>query len=218
MYGSAKMTDRNWEVWDDNRVDHVLKEWGLPMRPRGRQSIVFRNIIKLMEGTTVLDVGCGMGHLYGFLKKHMSHIIYHGVDSSPSMIRKAKESFPEESQDRFKLGDIYNLSGAPRSDSVFSINVLIHLPDPLDEPIKQLWQYVDKCLIIAVRLGNVKRMKRIRYGNRALILRLDTPAFFYQQLGALPNVGKIECVRFDARTSFFKVTKGIQKLRTYKDE
>lgn len=48
-----------------------------------------------LHNTTLLDIGCGDGEWYGFLKKNQIQTQYKGIDSSSSMIECAKMRFPE---------------------------------------------------------------------------------------------------------------------------
>lgn len=43
----------------------------------------------------VLDLGCGLGHLYEYIKKNISNIRYSGLDISDIFINKCKCKFPE---------------------------------------------------------------------------------------------------------------------------
>ena len=62
----------------------------------------FKTLIKAInkkdqEGsTTITDFGCGYGALYNFIKDKpfMKHSSYKGYDIVPSMIKKAKDNFP----------------------------------------------------------------------------------------------------------------------------
>lgn len=51
----------------------------------------------------ILDVGCGLGDFYGWLKARNIDIHYEGIDITPSMIQEAKKKYPGV---RFKVQDI----------------------------------------------------------------------------------------------------------------
>lgn len=56
----------------------------------------FDNMLKISDisNTSVIDIGCGFGDLFGyFLEKHIS-VQYLGIDVMPNFIRKAKEIYP----------------------------------------------------------------------------------------------------------------------------
>lgn len=46
-------------------------------------------------GTSVLDVGCGFGDLFGYARERDWPISYHGVDLNPKLIDVAREVYPE---------------------------------------------------------------------------------------------------------------------------
>lgn len=65
---------------------------------------------------TVLDVGCGLGDLYLYLKETGFEGAYHGVDLHPGMVAAARARLPEA---RFEAMDITALSDPlPRYDYV----------------------------------------------------------------------------------------------------
>ena len=47
------------------------------------------------QGASILDVGCGLGNLYDYLKKQDYNFNYTGVDILPEMISRAKERKPQ---------------------------------------------------------------------------------------------------------------------------
>ena len=54
---------------------------------------VLKNIF--FQGASGLDVGCGLGNLYDYLKKQGYNFNYTGVDILPEMIFRAKEKNPQ---------------------------------------------------------------------------------------------------------------------------
>ncbi|MGC1121727.1 MAG: class I SAM-dependent methyltransferase [Candidatus Methanofastidiosia archaeon] len=134
--------------WDEERAHFYKKTWGPPTNPKNWGSLDRMEIpVNLLEGETVLDVGCGLGHLYHALKGKVTQ--YVGVDASPSMLKKAREFFPGAD---FREGDVYNLSEFPLADTVYSISLLIHLPS-VEEPIRQLWSRTKKRCVFLIPLG-----------------------------------------------------------------
>jgi SAM-dependent methyltransferase len=53
--------------------------------------------IAQLDGCSVLDIGCGLGHLYPFLKARFSNISYTGVDLCPDSVAHAAGRYPEAS-------------------------------------------------------------------------------------------------------------------------
>lgn len=62
-----------------------------------------------LSGRSVLDLGCGVGDFFDRLRARKITADYHGLDTSPEMIRRARQRFPDG---RFDEGDI---SGVTRS-------------------------------------------------------------------------------------------------------
>jgi SAM-dependent methyltransferase len=109
--------------------------------------------IAQLEGKSVLDVACGLGHFYDFLSEHtITPKEYKGVDITSMMIDRAKERHPEL---QFAVEDL--------------------LAEP--EPKEPLFDYVVCCGLFHLRADNsetewalfaesmIKRMyKYARYG------------------------------------------------------
>lgn len=79
-------------------------------------------------GGTVLDVGCGPGHVTAFLAERMrGRGAAVGVDLSPAMVRVARAAHPHL---RFGVGDMTRRTPAPASlGGVLLWYSLIHVPD-----------------------------------------------------------------------------------------
>lgn len=70
-----------------------------------------------LSNATILDVGCGFGDLYDFLKNKGLKVDYWGCDISPKMIELAKEKRPFL---RFEVADILTWADRERFDYVLS--------------------------------------------------------------------------------------------------
>ncbi len=209
---------REWEIWGKDLAEDLTRLWGKPGHDRGRHWELLKRCSTLIEGESILDVGCGQGHFYSFVKDN--GIDYLGLDTSESMLEKARSFFSSEIN-KFKKGDVYDLSNFESRDMVIAISVMVHLPDPLDLPIRQLWSKAKKCLIITVRLGEQHLGKTPGYGtgdpNKYVIRRQDPVGLFYNIFAKLKDLGRIERYFFDLRTEIFKLTRGIKrpKARAY---
>ena len=74
-----------------------------------------------LEGQSVLDVGCGLGDFYGWLRNKYSDIRYTGIDITPSMIEIALKRFPGT---KFKVQNILELKKVrPTYDYVFASGI-----------------------------------------------------------------------------------------------
>lgn len=66
--------------------------WG----EHGRQEVRFRHLLEIGggPGASILDVGCGFGDLFGFLREQGWSGDYLGVDLVPELVEEAKSRYP----------------------------------------------------------------------------------------------------------------------------
>jgi SAM-dependent methyltransferase len=83
----------------ENGVDPRSLDWGSRESQRLRFSVLAG--IGSMQGARVLDVGCGLGDFYEWLREQGCECDYHGIDITPAMIATARERFPGA---RFDVG------------------------------------------------------------------------------------------------------------------
>ena len=88
-----------------------------------RRFAIFAEIGNL-KGRSVLDVGCGLGDLYGWLKKKGLDVRYTGIDVTPGMVELARQRFPTV---RFRGQDLLDASlPLARHDYVLSSGIFTH--------------------------------------------------------------------------------------------
>ncbi|MBI4843585.1 MAG: class I SAM-dependent methyltransferase [Nitrospirae bacterium] len=74
-----------------------------------------------LEGRSILDVGCGLGDLYSWLKARYRSFEYTGADITPSMINQAVKSHPGA---EFRVWNINESAvSAPLYDFVFASGI-----------------------------------------------------------------------------------------------
>ena len=90
---------------------------GLGWQSRHNQERRFAVLMEVgaLSGTRVLDVGCGVGDLYGYALRQGIRVQYTGLDILPEMVAHARERYPEA---RFEVGDALQGLGAERFDYV----------------------------------------------------------------------------------------------------
>jgi SAM-dependent methyltransferase len=88
-----------------------------------RRFAVFADIGKL-KGASVLDVGCGLGDLYGWMRKKRLDVHYTGIDLTPGMVKRARQRFPTV---QFRVQDLLDVSlPITRHDYVLSSGIFTH--------------------------------------------------------------------------------------------
>lgn len=74
-----------------------------------------------LNNRSILDFGCGIGDLYGYLSKHFKNFKYTGLDINPELISEAKKKYPKA---KFIPGELSELekvrAGLPKFDYIFA--------------------------------------------------------------------------------------------------
>lgn len=70
---------------------HLAVCWGTENSQSTRFNALCQ-VDSLKEGVSILDVGCGLGDFYTYLKKYLKRFKYLGVDVSQEMIRAAQRT------------------------------------------------------------------------------------------------------------------------------
>jgi SAM-dependent methyltransferase len=115
------------------RYEAQFAQYGYDIRSlfwvKGRQDIRFRVLaeIGICKGASVLDVGCGFGHLLDYLATEYAKVHYTGVDIVPAFVDMAREHHPGSD---FRVLDI------------------------LQDPIKETWDYVVVSGLFNLRLAS----------------------------------------------------------------
>lgn len=84
--------------------------------------------LRVPAGTTVLDVGCGIGRWSRLLSQRGARVT--GIDLSPTMVAEAERRTRAAGFDglcRFQVGDLTRLDLGERFDLVFGVTVLQHI-------------------------------------------------------------------------------------------
>jgi len=86
----------------DRREGHDVVDWSDAEAQRKRFAVLADNVP--LAGKSLLDVGCGLGDLWAFLKQRRLEVDYTGVDIVAEMVRAARARHPNA---RFVHGDIF---------------------------------------------------------------------------------------------------------------
>ena len=109
MPNKEKMISYYEDLFEEHGYHYRALDWKDPKGQKLRYSVLF-SIISLfskMKDISILDLGSGLGHFYGYLKdnKLLKHyrIDYTGYDISPKLVEAAKREYPEA---KFEVKDI----------------------------------------------------------------------------------------------------------------
>ena len=144
-YESSATVANSYDEWTQDGIlefywgEHIhLGHYGSPPRRKGflraksdfvHEMVKWGGLDKLPAGTTVLDVGCGIGGSSRILAKDYSFETT-GITISPKQVQRAQQLTPPEVTAKFQVDDALNLSFPDNSfDVVWSIEAGPHMPD-----------------------------------------------------------------------------------------
>ncbi|TVQ43349.1 MAG: methyltransferase domain-containing protein [Gloeocapsa sp. DLM2.Bin57] len=144
-YQSSATVANSYDEWTEDGIlefywgEHIhLGYYGSP--PQGKNFLQAKSdfvhamvkwggLDKLPRGTTVLDVGCGIGGSSRILAKDYGFAVT-GITISPQQVKRAQELTPSEITAQFAVDDALNLSfGEGSFDVVWSIEAGPHMED-----------------------------------------------------------------------------------------
>jgi trans-aconitate 2-methyltransferase len=111
-------------MWDPGQYQRFADE-----RSRPFADLTAR--IGASEPGTIVDLGCGPGHLTADLARRWPGAVVHGLDSSPAMIEDARQ-LAKPPRLTFELADLREWRPAAPVDVIVSNAVLQWVPDHLD--------------------------------------------------------------------------------------
>ena len=135
---------------------------GVGWRHRESQQQRFQQLFHYVSSTTrhILDMGCGVGDFYDFLRQNGYQGSYLGIDCHPQMIQYASEAYPSASFDCQNMMDDSLLLSA---DTVIASGVMnLVQEDPyhyLTMMVERLCQYASQQVIFNV-LCHPKEVQR----------------------------------------------------------
>jgi len=144
-YQSSSTVVHSYDTWTEDGIlefywgEHIhLGHYGLPARRKdfraAKEDFVhemarWAGLDRLAPGTTVLDVGCGIGGSARILAKDYGFSVT-GVTISPGQVRRARELTPAGLSARFQVDDAMALSFPDAAfDVVWSVEAGPHMPD-----------------------------------------------------------------------------------------
>lgn len=103
-----------------DRANFDVLDWASADSQHRRFDVLIRHV--LLDGRTLLDVGCGLGDLYAVLRERGIPVDYTGVDILEPMVRTCRERYGEG---RFLRADVFGGEPVPGQpfDVVFTSGV-----------------------------------------------------------------------------------------------
>ncbi|WP_172657311.1 methyltransferase domain-containing protein [Myxosarcina sp. GI1] len=144
-YQSSDSVANSYDQWTEDGIlefywgEHIhLGHYGSPPQSKDfitakvdfvHEMVEWGGLDKLPRGTTLLDVGCGIGGSSRILAEDYGFSVT-GVTISPQQVQRAKELTPEKLDAKFLVDDAMALSFPNASfDVVWSIEAGPHMPD-----------------------------------------------------------------------------------------
>jgi SAM-dependent methyltransferase len=161
---------------------------GMDWKDEASQELRFRVLCGVCDlaGRSVYDVGCGAGHLFGFLRAQGVACDYLGSDLSPRMLESARRLYPEA---RFEQRDLLRDPPPERRDAVLCSG-LFTVKLAHGEP--EWWSFVQEMLrrmFEACRVAVAFNLMSDRVDWRA-------PDLFYAPPGEVLDFCRSELSRF----------------------
>jgi SAM-dependent methyltransferase len=127
-----------------HKTGYKATGWGNPIIQH-HNFLLATEIDGLSDGMRILDVGCGLGDFYPFLKEKGFQVEYTGIDICPNMVAMAKERHPDAA---FFLADLLDQPFETSFDYVFCSGTLnLRLPDYeqwLSHMLEGLFEYCER--------------------------------------------------------------------------
>lgn len=144
-YESADSVANSYDEWTEDGIlefywgEHIhLGHYGSPTKSTDfitakydfvHEMVRWGGLSNLPTGTTLLDVGCGIGGSSRILAKDYNFDVT-GVTISPQQVKRAQELTPEGVNAKFQVDDAMRLSFPDASfDVVWSVEAGPHMPD-----------------------------------------------------------------------------------------
>ena len=145
QYQSAETVANSYDEWTEDGIlefywgEHIhLGHYGSPPRRKAflqaksdfvREMVKWGGLDKLPKGSTLLDVGCGIGGSSRILAKDYGFSVT-GVTISPQQVKRAQQLTPAGVDATFRVDDAMELSYPDASfDVVWSVEAGPHMPD-----------------------------------------------------------------------------------------
>ncbi len=128
-------------LFKKNKKSYLSLNWG----SIESQELRFKVLVEIsnLENKSILDIGCGLGDFYKWLKRNNYNVEYFGVDITPDFIRSAQEEYGNDLFicEDFISSDFFKKDGF---DYVFASGIFAtYIENPLEiykQYITRMWE------------------------------------------------------------------------------
>lgn len=170
-------------------------------------SLIARSI---PDESTVLDLGCGNGRLYQYLKNEAGlKLDYTGLDFCPEFLAIAKERYPQAD---FVEGDLSHFDLDTRFDAIVSVAAFHHLPSKRmrQQCLKNIFEHLKDDGVLIVSVWNLWQWKY--WPQHIAAFGLWLRSFFRRDLrGLMVPFGKKKIQRYYHAFFIFEMRRLLNK-------
>ncbi len=158
-------------AYHDDRIQRFGTEASeaLGWKNRESQQHRFEELAQIgdLRGRSVLDVGCGHGDLYPYLKQRHGQLHYTGIDNVGAFLEVAVRRFGEETNTRFLLGE-FGSQQLPQTDFVICCGALNYRNSDSDYLYRMIKRFFDAT---SIGLG-LNLLKKVDF-SAGILARFD---------------------------------------------
>lgn len=205
MPNKQGMIDYYERLFEEHGYHWRSLDWKDPEGQKARYAVLFA-IVSLFSKTkdiSILDLGCGLGHFYAYLKDSKLiknyRINYTGYDISPKLVEAAKQKYPEAN---FEVKDILEGYFTKRFDFVICsgiFNIILSDLAEHDSFVKEMLKrmYDISLLGVAVNFLSISGISYAASGARE-----EDSRYYYFKPEDMVNFSRIFSPRFILRQDY----------------
>jgi len=168
---NVQVADFYDETWADL---HAKKLSGI--NSRHRFILKFMKEAGLKRDSSVLEIGCGLGTLTGFIKRVIPQGYIQGVDISPKSIAFAQKKYAADQNMSFSVNDMSDFSSDRKFDFVLFPDVLEHIPAENHAAIfKSIRKVIGNDSKVLINIPNPAALEYFHLHDKASLQIIDQP-------------------------------------------